>query len=263
MYEFFISPQLLNREQNSHCCCSQICCFYSLSYQNRLLACAWNCADIILGCLESAHVLMLIQKMDFVSGAYQLKSLSPKDCESDFYMHENIQLYGLIYEWNCLSRHLWYAVIANGTFWDPKWKRSPPGFLMEGFSLLFLNQAVLPVLLHVKNLKALDSSSTSFYGFPHRTGMMTAAPSISNLVAVLYGSWHRQVISCKLDLFLNKQSLTWHFSIYFCPWVVNSSLHPPDRGQLADSSLELFLPSGFDLNHPLMKEMNILWTREW
>lgn len=64
----------------------------------------------------------------------------------------------------------------------------PHGFLMEGFSLPFLNQAVLPVLLHAKSLKALDSGSSSFYGSPHRTGMMTAAPPISNLVAALYGS---------------------------------------------------------------------------
>lgn len=35
--------------------------------------------------------------MDFVSGGYQLKSLTPKGCELDFYMHENIQIYGLMY----------------------------------------------------------------------------------------------------------------------------------------------------------------------
>lgn len=28
--------------------------------------------------------------------------------------------------------------------------------------------------------------------------------------------------------------------------------YPPDKGLLTDSSLELFLLSGFDLNHPLM-----------
>lgn len=206
--------------------------------------------------------------MDFVSGSYQLKSLSPKDCESDFNMHENIQICGLIYEWNRFSGDICgVQLVQMGPSGTLCRRGQPHGFLMEGFSLLFLNQAVLPVLLHAKNLKALDSSSTSFYGFPHRTGMMIAAPSISNLVAALYGSWHSQVISCKLDLFLNKQSLTWHFSIYFCLCVVNSSLlldeHPPDKGQLADSSLESFLPSGFDLNHPLMNEMNILWTREW
>lgn len=163
MYELFISPQLLNREQNSHSCCSQICCFYSFSYQHRLLACAWSCADIILGCLESAHVLMLIQKMDFVSGSYQLKSLSPKDCESDFNMHENIQIYGLIYEWNRFSGDICgVQLVQMGPSGTLCRRGQPHGFLMEGFSLLFLNQAVLPVLLHAKNLKALDSSSTSF-----------------------------------------------------------------------------------------------------
>lgn len=76
-------------------------------------------------------------------------------------------------------------------------------------------------------------------------------------------------MSCKLDLFLNKQLIYKAFSglfalgfcFFFLIQVINNSslldVYASDKGLLTDHWLELFLPSGFDLNHALMNERNI------
>lgn len=74
--------------------------------------------------------------------------------------------------------------------------------------------------------------------------------SISKVVAEPMWSWQSQVMSCKL--YLNKQFIYKAFSRFFC-----LSDQQLITSGCVSFRLELFLPSGFDLNHTLMSERNI------
>lgn len=89
---------------------------------------------------------------------------------------------------SCLNRHVLCEVIAGGTFWDPVWKRSAPWFSHGRFLIAFSKSSSAACAPPCKELKSFGQRQHWFYGSPHRTGMMTAAPPISNLVAALNGS---------------------------------------------------------------------------
>lgn len=63
-------------------------------------------------------------------------------------------------------------------------------------------------------------------------------------------------MSCKLDLLLNKQFIYKAFSCFVGGFFGLSDQQLITSGCVS-IRLELFLPSGFDLNHALMNERNI------